>query len=59
MTLGRRFSVAGRRRSYFSAGCPAPAGFPAANFAFARARFSFAGDLALTDTVNRNCTVRG
>jgi hypothetical protein len=58
MTLGRRFSLAGRPRSYFSAACPAPAGFPGAVFPFARARFSFAGQLALSNTVTRSCTAR-
>jgi len=32
MTLGRRFASGGGRRSYLSAGCPAPPGFGSAGF---------------------------
>jgi hypothetical protein len=59
MTLGRRFNAGGRPRSYFSAGCPAPDGFPGAVFPFAKARFSFAGHLTVTDAVTRSCTAQG
>ena len=59
MSLGRRFTAAGRPRSYFSAGCPAPAGFPGAVFPFAKAKFSFAGRVTLTDAVTRSCRARG
>src|SRR3954453_14955199 len=34
LSLGRRWSFAGKRRSYLSAACGAPAGFPGASFAF-------------------------
>jgi hypothetical protein len=58
MTLGRTFSYHGQRRSYLSAGCPAPAGFPGAVFPFARASFAFAGKVSLTSTLTRSCGVR-
>jgi hypothetical protein len=58
LKLGRSFSYRGQRRSYLSAGCPAPAGFPGAVFPFARASFGFGGR-ALTSTLTRSCGVRG
>jgi hypothetical protein len=58
MTLGRNFSYRGERRSYLSAGCPAPKGFPGATFPFARASFGF-GKETLTSTLTRSCGVRG
>lgn len=59
LVLDRRFSYRGRARSYASAGCPAPAGFPGATFAFARASYSFAGGKRLTSTLTRSCKARG
>jgi hypothetical protein len=56
LTLGRNFSSHGQRRSYLSASCPAPAGFPGAVFPFARATFGFA-DRTVTSVLNRNCKV--
>jgi hypothetical protein len=57
LTLGRTFQVGGERRSYLSAGCPAPAGFPGAVFPFARASFGFEGK-TLTSTLTRSCRIR-
>jgi hypothetical protein len=57
LKLGRTFNYHGERRSYLSAGCPAPAGFPGAVFPFARASFGF-GKKTLTSTMIRNCKVR-
>jgi hypothetical protein len=59
MTLKRRFSFKGKRRSYMSAGCPAPAGFSQAIFPLARTSFAFAGGLTLTSVLTRSCRVRG
>jgi len=59
LTLGRSFSVHGHERSYLSAGCPAPKGFPGTVFALARASFGFQGARSLTSTVTRSCTARG
>jgi hypothetical protein len=58
LRLNRRFTFAGRRRSFISAGCPAPAGFPGAVFPLARASFAFAGRPPLISVLNRNCQVR-
>jgi hypothetical protein len=59
MTLKRQFSVGGRKRSYLSAGCPAPPGFHQVIFPLARTSFSFAGGITLTSTLTRSCRVRG
>jgi len=59
MTLRRSFRYHGKRHSYLSAGCPAPAGFPGAVFPLARTHFDFAGNLAVTSVINRSCTAKG
>jgi hypothetical protein len=59
ITLGRTFSSHGKRRSYLSAGCPAPKGFPGAVFPFAKASFAFGGRGTLTSVLNRSCGARG
>lgn len=58
ITLHRLFRDSGRTRSFVSASCPAPAGFPGALFPFARARFEFAGSLGLESVLSRACAVR-
>ena len=57
LRLNRRFSFHGKRRSYLSAGCPAPAGFPGASFPLVRASFVFAKDITLESVLNRSCKV--
>ncbi len=59
LTLGRRFSYRGHPQSYLSAACPAPAGFPGASFPLARANFGFAGNVNITNTLTRSCSVSG
>ncbi len=59
MTLSRRYTYKGQARSYVSAGCPAPKGFPSANYPLARTSFSFAGGPTLTTVLNRSCGARG
>lgn len=58
MTLRRTYAWRGKRRSYLSAGCPAPPGFPGAIYPFARARFDFADGQRLVSEETGNCTVR-
>jgi hypothetical protein len=58
MRLQRTYEYRGRQRSFVSAGCAAPKGFPGAVYAFARAQFDFEGDRSLTTTLVRDCTVR-
>jgi hypothetical protein len=55
LALKRVFVYKGKERSYISAGCPAPAGFPGATFAFARASFGFEDGRTLTTTMTRSC----
>ena len=58
MRLRRTYIYRGKRRSYVSAGCAAPAGFPGAIYAFARGTFKFAGGREVTSTLTRDCKVR-
>jgi hypothetical protein len=58
LSLGRSFSVHGKRRSYLSASCPAPYGFRGAVFPFAKASFGF-GKSTLDSTLTRSCRVGG
>jgi hypothetical protein len=58
LSLHRNFTYRGRRRSYLSAACPAPAGFPGAVFPFARAAMVFADGHSLSSTLTRSCRVR-
>ena len=58
MTLRRIYTYRGKRRSYVSASCAAPAGFPGAVYPFARGKFGFAGGRQVTTTLIRNCSVR-
>jgi hypothetical protein len=57
--LHRLFRYHGRRHSYLSAACAAPAGFPTATFPLARVSMSFEGGAILSATVTRSCRVRG
>lgn len=58
LTFDRRFSFRGRRYSFLSARCAAPAGFPGAIFSFTRGTFAFAGGKTIATTLTRDCTVR-
>lgn len=59
MSLHRSFRYHGKQRSYLSAGCPAPAGFPGASFPLARTSFAFAGGMTLVSVLNRSCKAKG
>ncbi len=58
LKVGRTYSDEGRRRSFISAACAAPAGFPGAVFSFARGTFYFADERVLRPTLVGNCRVR-
>ena len=58
LTLQRRYRYRGKARSYFTASCPAPRGFPGATFAFARASFDFEDGRQMRTTLTRSCGVR-
>ena len=55
LKLGRTYTAHGKRRSFLSAGCPAPKGFPGALFPLARTTFSFVGGRSLSATLTRSC----
>lgn len=59
LRLGRVVTKRGRRHSFLSAGCPAPAGFPGAVFPLVRTTFAFEGATTLTTTLTRSCKARG
>lgn len=59
LTLRRRYRHQGKRRSYISAGCPAPRGFRGTPFRLARASFGFQGGKTVAITLTRSCAVRG
>jgi hypothetical protein len=59
MRLKRRYLFRGKRRSYMSAGCPAPAGFRRVFFPLARTSFAFVGGLTVTSVLTRSCRARG
>jgi hypothetical protein len=58
LTFERTYRYKGRERSFLSARCAAPAGFPGALFSFTKGTFVFAGQRRISTTLTRNCTVR-
>ena len=58
MKLRRVYTYEGRKHSFISAGCAAPAGFPGAVYPFAQGNFVFGGGKQVTTTLVRDCKVR-
>ncbi|HEX5713464.1 MAG TPA: hypothetical protein VFX85_09150 [Solirubrobacterales bacterium] len=58
LRLHRLYTYKGQRRSYLSAACAAPAGFPGATFSFAHASMWFADGRTLSSTLTRSCKVK-
>jgi hypothetical protein len=58
LTIGRKYHFAGEPRSFLSASCSAPVGFPGAPFKLAKATFGFANGQRVTMALARNCKVR-
>jgi len=58
LKIGRRYHYGGKSRSFFSASCAAPAGFPGAIYQLAKATFSFANGQQLKTGLSRDCKVR-
>jgi hypothetical protein len=58
LTVGRTYTYRGQRRSFISASCPAPSGFPGAVFSLARGSFYFADGKKIQTTLSRDCRVR-
>jgi hypothetical protein len=58
MRLARNYSYKGQKRSFLSAGCPAPKGFGAAPFPLARTSFTFNGAPQVSQVLSETCKVR-
>jgi hypothetical protein len=58
MRLARNFSYKGKKRSFLSAGCPAPKGFGGVPFPLARTSFAFDGAPQVSQTLTETCKVR-
>ena len=58
LVFNRRYTYRGKRYSFLSARCAAPAGFPGAIFSFTRGTFVFADGKQIVTTLTRDCTVR-
>jgi hypothetical protein len=58
LEIGRKYAYGGRQRSFISASCAAPAGFPGAFFELAKATFSFSGGKRLVTRLPGDCKVR-
>jgi hypothetical protein len=58
LTIGRRYSFHGQRRSYASAACSAPANLNSGLFSFVRARFRFESHPEIRSKLIRTCQVR-
>jgi hypothetical protein len=58
ITLSRRYSYRGQRRSYVSASCPIPDRFTAGFFSFAHATFTLVGGHRIGTGIARSCRGR-
>ncbi len=58
LSLRRQYSFKGKRMSYASGSCPAPKGFPGAQFPFAKVSYEFADGKKLGATLVKECKVR-
>jgi hypothetical protein len=58
LSIGRNYTFHGQPRSFISASCAAPPGFPGAVFSLARGSFYFADGKRINTTLARNCRVR-
>lgn len=58
LTLSRRYSYRGLRRSYLSASCPIPPRFTAGFFSFAQASFTLVGGGRIGTGIARGCRAR-
>jgi len=58
LTIFRTYNYRGQQRSYLSASCPAPEGFPGAVFNLARGDFHFADGRTIKTVLGSDCKVR-
>jgi hypothetical protein len=59
LSLKRRYSLRGEKRSYVTASCPLPEGVNIASFAFARSTYVFEGGTSVSSVLKRECKARG
>ena len=58
LVFGRRYTYHGEQRSFLSARCAAPEGYPGAVFTLAKGSFAFANGQRISTSLARNCWVR-
>jgi hypothetical protein len=59
LSLKRRYTLRGEKRSFVSASCPLPEGVNIANFPFARSTYVFEGGTEVSAVLKRECKARG
>jgi hypothetical protein len=59
LSLRRRYSMRGQKKSYVSASCPLPKGVPVANFKFARSTYFFEDGTKISSTLTKQCRAKG
>jgi hypothetical protein len=59
LSLRRTYRFHGRRMSFASAGCPAPKGFPGAQFPLVQVGYQFEDGTTVSEKLIRDCKVRG
>jgi len=59
LSLKRRYSLRGKKRSYASASCPLPSGVNTASFPLVRSTYGFEDGTDVISVLNKDCRVRG
>ena len=59
LSLKRRYSLRGERRSYASASCPLPSGVNTASFPLVRSTYGFEDGTDVISVLTKDCRVRG
>lgn len=59
MVIDRNFTYRGRRQSYVTASCPAPAGFNKVSFELARVTYAFRTGVKVRNAAIKSCTAKG
>jgi hypothetical protein len=59
LSLKRRYTIGGEKRSFVTASCPLPQGVNIASFPFARSTYVFEGGTKVSAVLKRECKARG
>ena len=59
MSLRRRYTLKGEKRSFISASCPLPKDVPVSTFSFARSTFGFEDGSKVVSKLTKQCRARG